>query len=114
MFCRINQKSPPFTYPTVTKHSKVQDIPYFVTDQFRRSYLNDRYNRKRVDVMVEAAYEHFLDQECQKQKNYKQRLLQNAKRESDPKEHLRQLKLAEELSLSRCTERDEFFPQEQR
>lgn len=106
------QNKPPFTNPVVTKFSKVHDIPYFVTDSFRRSYLNDRYNRKRVDVMVEVAYENFLTNECQKQKKYKQRMLQNAKRETDPKEHKRQLKLAEEVSLNRCIERDEFFPQQ--
>jgi Domain of unknown function (DUF1977) len=92
----------------------VRDIPYFVTDSFRRSYLNDKYNRKKVELMVEGAYEHFLTNECQKQKNYKQRALVNAQRVTDPKERLRQSKLADDVPLNRCTERDEFFPQQQR
>jgi hypothetical protein len=108
------QNTPPFTNPVLTKFNNVRDIPYFVTDSFRRSYLNDKYNRKKVEYMVEGAYENFLTNECQKQKNYKQRMLQNAKRAVDPKEQLRQKKLADEVPLNRCTEKDEFFPSQKR
>jgi hypothetical protein len=88
----------------------VKDIPYFVTDQFKRTYYRDRYQLAQVERMVEKAYEQYLVDECKGQQTYRSRLVKRAQSEEDPEEAVRKLKLAEEFEMSRCVELGDLFP----
>merc|ERR1712137_1007768 len=63
-----------FHNPKRTQYSKVTNIPYYVSDNFLYTYNRDRYQRAKVENMVERAYEYSLQQGCQQQKQYKSRL----------------------------------------
>lgn len=97
--------------PLKTQYAKVRDIPYFVTDNFLRSYYRNRSQLGRVERMVELAYEQFLLDECVKQQNYKKRLLQNASKLQSGEEKNRKLQQADAFELSRCLELTELYPQ---
>jgi len=107
--------SPPFTNPLQTKFSKVKDIPYFVSDQFMRSYYRDRHQLNQVERMVENSYNKYLVQECKNQENYKVKLMKQAKARSGMTEadRDRQLKKAETFELTRCKELEQLFPRQQ-
>lgn len=104
--------SPPFTNPLQTQFTKVKDIPYFVTDQFMRSYYRDRYQLAQVERMVEKSYNKYLVQECKNQETYKIQLMKQAK-ERNGMTHAdrdRQMKKAEAFELTRCKELEQLFP----
>jgi len=106
-------QTPPYINPLMTKLTPVKDIPYFVTDQFMRTYRRDRYQLAQIERMVEKSYRTYLEGECRNQKVYKGQLERNAKDERKtytPEERARHLKRAEEFELSRCIEFESLFP----
>lgn len=94
-----------------TRLSKVKEIPYFVTDKFVRTYYRDRYQLSQVEHMVERAYENYLVNECNAQRDYKKRLWTKAQNEPVVDEKTRKVKLANEFELSRCDELADLFPE---
>jgi hypothetical protein len=94
--------------PLATKLTPVKDIPYFVTDKFMRTYYRDRYQLSQVERMVEKHYHDYLVQECKAQKRFKRDLEQQASRMSGEGK-VTQMRRAEEVELSRCTEFDHLF-----
>jgi Domain of unknown function (DUF1977) len=63
--------------------------------------------------MVERAYENYLVNECDGQREYKKRLYKKAQTEASVDERSRKLKLAKEFELSRCDELGDLFPDRQ-
>ena len=114
MFSLSCQHKPPFVNPVTTRLTKVKDIPYFVSDKFLRTYYRDRYQLAQVERMVERSYETFLTDQCKKQKEYKNRLFLDARKESDAAEKIKKEKLAEEFQPRRCEELGNLFPQKAR
>jgi len=103
--------SPPYMNPLKTKLSKVKDIPYFVTDQFMRTFAHDRYQLGRVERLVEQTYKNYLIEECHNQQTYKNELHDVARRnELLPKERKKILEKVRDFELSRCVEFNELFP----
>ncbi len=94
-----------------TELSTVKEIPYFVTNNFLRTYARDRYQLGQVERMVEKSYKTYLVNECKNQKNYKAQLQNVAKTRKGltAEDRARQLKKAEQFELSRCTEFNELF-----
>lgn len=104
--------APPYINPLKTKLTKVKEIPYFVTDQFMRTFARDRYQLGRVERLVEQTYKNYLIEECRNQKTYKNELHDVARRkELVPEERKRMLQKARDFALSRCIEFNELFPQ---
>mmetsp|Transcript_12044 Transcript_12044/g.22533 ORF Transcript_12044/g.22533 Transcript_12044/m.22533 type:complete len:445 (-) Transcript_12044:36-1370(-) len=103
--------SPPFVNPMRTKLTRVADIPFFVTDNFLRTYARDRYQLSQVERMVENSYKTFLVNECNNQKKYKFSLEKQAMQSRDMSEEdkQKQLKKASEFELSRCIELQELY-----
>ena len=93
-----------------TKLSTVKDIPYFVTDSFLRTYNLEPYQLGQVERMVEAAYEHYLINECTKQRKYKSNLDRKARMERIESEKLRKTQQAAAIELTRCVELVDLFP----
>jgi Domain of unknown function (DUF1977) len=93
-----------------TKLTTVKDIPYYVTDSFLRTYNLERYQLGQVERMVEAAYEHYLINECTRQRKYKSGLERKAKLERIESEKLRKTKQAADFELTRCVELVDLFP----
>lgn len=93
-----------------TKLSKVKEIPYFVSDQFKRKYAKNPYQLGQVERMVEHAYEDYLVTECKAQTQFKTSLEKEARRLKDPVAQEQQMRKAAEFDLSRCTELDDLFP----
>lgn len=61
--------------------------------------------------MVEVAYEHYLIEECAKQRNYKKRLQINSNNmKAASEEKARKMKQANEFELSRCLELGDLYP----
>jgi hypothetical protein len=90
----------------------VKDIPYFVTENFMRSYYRDRYQLAQVERMVEQSYRQYLQKECTNQRTYKKQLEKDAlKSELEAREG--NLKKAKAFELSRCEELQDLFPQQQ-
>ena len=104
------QSKSPFTNPLKTQHSTVRDIPFFVTDNFLRSYYRSRSQLVRVERMVENAYEQYLLAECTKQQNYKKRLLSGARKERTAEGQNKLLQQANAFELSRCLELVDLYP----
>jgi len=102
----------PYNNPLHTKLTKVKDIPYYVTDQFMRTYHRDRFQLAQVERMVERSYEDYLVKECNGQRQFKSELEYKATYSSgmDQKERERELMKAKEFLLTRCTELDDLFP----
>jgi Domain of unknown function (DUF1977) len=94
----------------MTQLTAVKEIPYFVSDQFMRTYYRDRYQLAQVERMVEKAYEKYLLDECNSQQDYKRRLDRAARTEKDPEVAARKLKAAAEYRTGRCIELDDLFP----
>jgi Domain of unknown function (DUF1977) len=94
--------------PLATKLTGVKDIPYFVTDNFMRTYHRDRYQLAQVERMVEKHYHDYLVQECKAQKKYKKELEQQALRLTGDA-RATQMRRAEEFELGRCIEFDDLF-----
>ena len=94
-----------------TKLTTVKEIPYFVTNNFLRTYARDRYQLGQVERMVEKSYKTYLSNECNNQKNYKLQLQNQARTRKGltQEDRERQLKKAEQFELSRCIELDELF-----
>lgn len=109
-FLVLFQRRAPFTNPLKTQRSRVDDIPYFVTDRFMYSYVKRPDQMKRVDAMVEAAYEQFLIEECYKQQEYRQRSRRHAERERNAQKRAELLKQADEVQLKRCMELVQLYP----
>lgn len=105
-----SQQKAPFVHPLHTKLTKVKDIPYFVTDQFMRSYYRDRYQLAQVERMVERSYQQYLVQECRNQRAYKRQLEHEASK-SPADERESNMKRAQEYELGRCIELQDLFPQ---
>lgn len=103
-----SQQQHPYVNPLATKLTPVKDIPYFVTDKFMRTYYRDRYQLSQVERMVEKHYHDYLVQECKAQKRFKRDLEQQASRMSGEGK-VTQMRRAEEVELSRCTEFDHLF-----
>jgi len=101
--------SPPYINPLKTK---VKEIPYFVTDQFMRTFARDSYQLGRVERFVEQTYKNYLIEECRNQQTYKNELHDLAQRNQlVPEERKRILEKARDFELSRCVEFHELFPQ---
>ena len=108
-FCPL-QHNAKFRNPMTTKLSKVKEIPYFVSDQFKRKYGKNPYQLGQVERMVEHAYEDYLVTECRTQTQFKINLEKEARRLRDPAAQEQQMRKAAEFDLSRCTELDDLFP----
>ena len=67
------------------KLTPVNDIQYFVSDQFLRTIYRHRYQLSQVERMVERSYKNYLMDECRIQKNYLQKL-ENMSKSSVDKE----------------------------
>jgi len=104
----------PYTHPLHTKLTKVKDIPYFVTEQFMRTYHRDRFQLAQVERMVERSYEEYLVKECNAQRKFKTDLEYKATYGHHPnlsqKDRERELMKAKEFQLTRCIELDDLFP----
>ena len=89
----------------------MKDIPYYVTNNFLRTYARDRYQLGQVERMVEKSYKTYLVNECNNQKSYKLQLQNQAKTRKGltSEDRERQLKKAEQFELSRCIELNELF-----
>jgi len=96
-----------------TRLSKVEDIPYFVSDKFLRTYARDRYQLSQVERMVEKAYENYLVHECTAQQAYQKRLFSLAEAEKAEESRQRKMKQAREFVKSRCDELTDLFPNRQ-
>lgn len=94
-----------------TKITRVKDIPFFVTDNFLRTYARDRYQLSQVERMVENSYKTFLVNECNNQKIYKKSLETQAMQSRDMTEveKQKQLRKASEFELSRCIELNDLY-----
>lgn len=92
-----------------TRLSTVKDIPYFVTDQFLRTYNRDRYQLAQVERLVERTYHQYLIDECKSQRQYQAELKRQARR-LPTEARDRELQKARDLELSRCLELDDLFP----
>ena len=77
-----------------------------------KHYRRDRYQRGKVEYMVERAYEEFLFQECNVQTNYVAKLKRQAKQNVEQHDTLMQQ--AEAFELTRCQELDDLFPHARR
>jgi hypothetical protein len=95
-----------------TQTTKVRDIPFYVTTNFARTYAQNNYQLRRVEQMVEVAYEQYLIEECTKQRNYKKRLQVNANtlKMVSEEDKARKIKQADEFELSRCLELGDLYP----
>lgn len=94
-----------------TQTTKVRDIPFYVTTNFVRTYAQNHHQMRRVEQMVESAYEQYLIEECTKQRNYKRKLQINANNmQAPPEEKARKMKQATEFELSRCLELTDLYP----
>lgn len=93
-----------------TQQTTVRDIPFFVTDNFIRTYYRNRQQLWRVERMVEVAYEQYLLDECTKQQSYKIRLRDLAFQEKDEQEKERKVRQVKEYELSRCQELVDLYP----
>ncbi len=100
----------PFVNPLTTRLTPVKDIPYFVTDNFLRTYYRDRYQLAQVERMVENAYMHYLIAECKNQIVYKRHLENEARKVLEPEERERRIKAAADFEKNRCVELGELFP----
>ncbi|GAX15361.1 DnaJ homolog subfamily B member 12 [Fistulifera solaris] len=105
-------RKPPFVNLMKTQTTKVRDIPFYVTTNFARTYAQNNYQLRRVEQMVEVAYEQYLIEECTKQRNYKKRLQLNANtlKMASEEEKARKIKQADEFELSRCLELGDLYP----
>ena len=77
-----------------------------------RTYRRDRYQRSRVEYMVEQEFEEYLFDECNGQTRYVASLRKDALKNPEQKELL--LKKAAEFELTRCEKLDELFPNRRR
>lgn len=95
-----------------TQTTKVRDIPFYVTTNFVRSYAHNHHQLRRVEQMVEQAYEQYLIEECTKQQKYKKKLQIHANNLAglSEEEKARKVKQANEFELSRCLELGDLFP----
>mmetsp|Transcript_6434 Transcript_6434/g.9377 ORF Transcript_6434/g.9377 Transcript_6434/m.9377 type:complete len:435 (+) Transcript_6434:197-1501(+) len=105
-------QNPPHIHARHTKYSHVKDIPYFVTDNFMRTYNRDRYQLAQVERMVEQTYERYLRDECRNQKLYKNQLENQARTRTGltKEDREKEIKRAQQFELTRCDELDELFP----
>lgn len=101
-----------FSHPLKTKLVTVKDIPYYVTEQFTRTYYRDRFQLAQVERMVERAYERYLLNECKAQRQFRQRLEYKANHNSalTPEDRAKKVKEAKEFQLTRCEEFRDLFP----
>mmetsp|Transcript_11299 Transcript_11299/g.27243 ORF Transcript_11299/g.27243 Transcript_11299/m.27243 type:complete len:427 (-) Transcript_11299:125-1405(-) len=104
----------PYVNPLHTKLTTVKEIPYFVSDNFLRTYYRDRYQLAQVERMVEKAYEQYLVDECDSQTRYKKALQRKAYVEKDVVEKQKKTQKANEFNLSRCSELNDLFPNQNR
>ena len=87
----------------------MKDIPYFVSDQFLRTYNRDRYQLGQVERLVERTYHQYLVDECKTEKQYQAELRKVARQlQGDARE--RQLQKARGLEMRRCNELEDLFP----
>ena len=101
----------PHTNPLATRLTKVKDIPYYVSDQFLRTYGRDRYQLRQVEQMVEKGYEKYLFAECKNQKAHKRKLeILSTKTTISQVERANLIKKAEGFGLTRCLELEDLFP----
>jgi len=104
-------QSTPYVHELKTELTTVQDIPFFVTPQFMRTYARDRYQRAQVERMVEKSYKQYLVKECESQTRHKQSMKKNVDRTRNlsEEERKRQLKRVNEFELTRCVELKELY-----
>jgi len=101
--------SPPYINPLKTE---AKEIPYFVTDQFIRTFTRNRYHLGRVERLVEQKYKNYLIEECRNQQTYKNELHDVVRRNKlMPEERKKILEKARDFELSQCVEFHELFPQ---
>jgi len=106
----LTQQKDPFLVPMHTTVTNVKEIPYFVSNNFMRTYYRDRYQLSQVEMMVEKAYENYLVNECNSQKKFKRKLSAEADRKASPAEVERARRTASDYELTRCVELNDLFP----
>ena len=75
-----------------------------------RRVNRDRYQLLQVENMVENAYEHYLVDECNRQRKYKRSLIEDAEKKPTKEEQDIAKKTAQDFQLSRCVELNDLFP----
>lgn len=89
----------------------VKDIPYYVRDDFARLYARDARTLRRVETMVQSEFQAKLETECDRQRQIKGRLNNEARRTRGAKQREAAVERARAYELTYCTELHSRFPE---
>ena len=90
-------------------NQNIQNIPYFVTDNFALRYAPDDRQMRNVEIAVEGAYQQRLFSDCSWARRQKQAHVEKSRYARSAAKRNAMLERAESIDLRDCRRYEELF-----